>query len=132
MSQIQNNLLKFSKKLSSSVGQTFHQYKQNFPSFSTFESKPKSKIATLRNTQCSIRKHSTASSEENSVCEGPYSGSLIVNDEAKTNEKDKYKTLIWMHGLGDTPHGFADIFQQLARMCVYVYVWFLFVQIKLQ
>lgn len=44
-----------------------------------------------------------------SIIKGTVDKSLIVNAEATQ------RTLIWMHGLGDTPHGFADIFSQLAR-----------------
>ena len=43
------------------------------------------------------------------IVSGTIDKSLIVNPEAVQ------RTLIWMHGLGDTNHGFADIFQQVAR-----------------
>lgn len=43
------------------------------------------------------------------IAQGSVKGSLIVNPEATS------KSLIWMHGLGDTPHGFADIFSHFAR-----------------
>ena len=43
-----------------------------------------------------------------SIVNGSIAKSLIVNAEATQ------RTLIWMHGLGDTPHGFADIFEQIA------------------
>ncbi len=44
------------------------------------------------------------------IVNGTIENSLIVNAEALQ------RTLIWMHGLGDTPHGFADIFSQIARI----------------
>ena len=44
-----------------------------------------------------------------SIVNGTIEKSLIVNAEATQ------RTLIWMHGLGDTPHGFADIFSHIAR-----------------
>ena len=44
------------------------------------------------------------------IVNGTIEKSLIVNPEATQ------RTLIWMHGLGDTNHGFADIFAHLARI----------------
>ena len=104
MSQLPKNCFKASKKLGSLIRNQIQQHNQKLPLISGFQ------------RQCSIRRQSTSSNQEITVSEGSYGGSLIVNDEAKTKEKDGYKTLIWMHGLGDSPHGFAEIFQQLTRM----------------
>eukprot|EP00483_Globobulimina_turgida_P005369 UN05379 len=41
------------------------------------------------------------------IVNGTIEKSLIVNPEASQ------RTLIWMHGLGDTNHGFADLFQNI-------------------
>eukprot|EP01084_Bolivina_argentea_P305413 527609_1 len=49
-----------------------------------------------------------------SIINGTIENSLIVNSEAAQ------RTLIWMHGLGDTPHGFADIFSQIAPSSIRV------------
>lgn len=49
-----------------------------------------------------------------SIVPGTIEKSLIVNPNATK------KTLIWMHGLGDTNHGFADIFSQIANNSIRV------------
>ena len=56
-----------------------------------------------------LRSIASISSCKNEIVRGKYPGSVIVNPQATDY------SLIWMHGLGDTPAGFAQIFSILAR-----------------